>query len=232
MFSTSLRKVGLPRPRTFRSLAGAACLAVLAGLAVSPPAANAATYYSAPERTAVRQLVVAAENNSGYDRTRYFGSWIDANHDCQNTRAEVLIAESRTRPRLSSTGCTVTTGTWKSIYDNITYTSASQVDIDHLVPVAEAWGSGARYWTQAKRVAFYNDLGDGRALNAIRSSLNYSKGARSPDQWMPPTNRCIYIYMWIAVKIRWRLTADSAEKAFLVRWANACPNWTITTYRM
>lgn len=204
----------------------AAAVACVMGLPVSA----ATTTYSAPLRTAVRQLPVAPENTSAYDRQRYFGSWIDSNGDCQNTRHEVLIAEG-TKIGLSSSGCTVTTGTWRSFYDGKTYTAPSQIQIDHLIPVSEAWDSGAQRWTQARRVAFYNDLGVGFALNNISGALNQSKADKGPEAWMPPANRCRYIEIWTAMKIRWALQIDSTERAALIRYADACPNNTITVRR-
>ena len=100
-----------------------------------------------------------------------------------------------------------------------------------MVPVHEAWGSGARYWSKAKRVAFYNDLGDARSLNAQTSALNSAKQARGPEQWLPPKNQCQYIADWTAVKIRWGLKADATEKAFLVKKAASCPNTTLKVTR-
>ena len=177
-------------------------------------------------------LPVAAENNAGYDRYAQFGNWKDANGDCQNTRAEVLISETKVTPTYTTTRkCTVAKGKWVTSWDLVTHTSASTVQIDHMVPVHEAWGSGARYWTQAKRVAFYNDLGDRRTLNAQTSALNSAKQARGPEQWLPPKNQCQYIADWTAVKIRWGLKVDATEKAFLVKKAASCSNTTLTVTR-
>jgi hypothetical protein len=214
-----------------KSLSAAAVAAglLLTGLAVP---AEAATYYSAPLRTAARALTVAAENNAGYDRTRYFGNWLDTNRDCQNTRAEVLLQEAKAAATYTTARhCTVRSSRWGTRWDNRTHTLASAVEIDHTVPVHEAWGSGARYWSQARRVAFYNDLGDGRSLNAQTAALNSAKQAKGPEAWMPPANRCEYIGNWIAVKIRWGLRVDSTEKAALIRWADVCPNVRINVTR-
>lgn len=203
---------------------------LLAGLAVP---AEAAPYYSAPLRTAARSLPVAAENNAGYDRTRYFGSWLDTNRDCQNTRAEVLLQETKSSVSFTTARrCTLRTGRWVSVWDNRTHYSASAVEIDHTVPVHEAWGSGARSWSQARRVAFYNDLSDSRSLNALTAALNSAKQARGPESWMPPANGCAYIGQWIAVKIRWGLRVDSVEKAALIRYADRCPNVTVGVTRV
>ena len=209
--------------------ATAASLAAFAVIVTAAPAA-ATTTYSAPLRTAVRQLPVAPENTSAYDRQRFFGNWIDADADCQSTRHEVLISEG-TNIGLSSSRCTVVAGTWRSFYDGKTYTSPSAVQIDHLIPVSETWDSGAHRWTQARRVAFYNDLGVGYALNNISGTLNQAKADKGPEGWMPPVNRCRYIEIWTAMKIRWGLQIDSTERTALIRYADNCPNNTITVRR-
>jgi hypothetical protein len=191
--------------------------ATAAAVLVPGTAAGAATAYSAPLRAAVRALPVAAEDNTGSSRTLW-GQWTDADRDCHNTRQEVLIAEGTgVRFSASSRGCTVSAGTWRSFYDGKTYTSPTQLQIDHFVPVAEAWGSGGRAWTPARRVAFYNDLGVPYALNAMPSALNQSKQASGPEQWMPPANRCRYVEIWVSLKHRWRLSVDPAERDALPR---------------
>ncbi|WP_434994660.1 GmrSD restriction endonuclease domain-containing protein [Arthrobacter sp. Ld5] len=203
---------------------------LLTGLAA--PAEAGATYVT-NLRAAARALPVATENNAGYDRYRYFGGWLDQNKDCQDTRAEVLVAESKAVPSYTTArGCTVATGRWTTTFDNKVHTSASTVQIDHTVPVAESWGSGARNWTQARRVAFYNDMGYAGALNAQTTLLNQQKQAKGPEDWMPPQNKCSYVAQWITVKARWGMTVDSREKAALVRIADQCPvsSLTITRY--
>lgn len=187
--------------------------------------------YSAPLRTAVANLPVAAEVRTGYDRD-LFPHWIDADGDGCNTRNEVLIAEAVTTPSVGS-GCSLTGGLWYSYYDNAYWTQPSDLDIDHMVPLAEAWDSGARNWTTSRRRAFANDLNDYRSLVAVTDNVNQAKGDKDPAQWMPPYSsaRCRYINEWVAVKIRWRLTVDTAEKNALTSWANACPNVTITVVR-
>ena len=93
--------------------------------------------------------------------------------------------------------------------------SPSDLDIDHLVPLAEAWDSGARNWTAAQRQAYANDLGDARALVAVTDNVNQAKGDQDPAEWMPPAAgaTCRYVGEWAAVKIRWRLTVDTPRRA-------------------
>ena len=201
------------------------------GLAVSgwvsaAPASAAST--SGPVRTLIAGLTVATEVRTGYDRD-LFPLWIDADGDGCNTRYEVLIAEATTAPTVGS-GCSLTGGRWYSYYDNAYWTLPADLDIDHMVPLAEAWDSGARSWTTARRQAYANDLGDARPLVAVTDNVNQSKGDRDPAEWMPSYSgaTCRYVNEWVADKTRWRLTADSAEKAALTSLAAGCPNTTLT----
>jgi Protein of unknown function (DUF1524) len=194
-------------------------LVSLAVGAVSGPATAQQRDESMRLRAAVRALPVAAETPSGYHRDR-FEHWVDADGDCQDTREEVLVAESRT----PLGGCTVTTGEWFSWYDGATWTSASDVDIDHLVALKEAWDSGARGWSDATRERYANDLGDPRALVAVTDNVNQSKGDRDVAEWLPDLHVCRYVRDWVAVKLRWGLAVDPAEKAELRRQARRCGN--------
>ncbi|MEU2615582.1 HNH endonuclease family protein [Micromonospora sp. NPDC007271] len=212
--------------RTLRATAISLAATVAATLGLTQPAWAAS--YSAPLTTAVASLPVASEVRTGYSRD-LFPHWIDADGNGCNTRNEVLIAEAVTKPTISGT-CTLSGGRWYSYYDNAYWTLTSDVDIDHMVPLAEAWDSGARNWTTSRRQAYANDLGDSRALAGVTDNVNQAKGDQDPATWMPPyaSARCRYLNEWVAVKIRWRLTVDSAEKNALTSWANSCPNSTIS----
>jgi hypothetical protein len=197
-----------------------------AGVVVARSAAAAAV--STTLRAGVAGLPVAAEVRTGYDRS-LVPLWIDADGDGCNTRFEVLIAEATTAPAVGS-GCRLTGGRWLSYYDNATWTDPADLDIDHLVPLAEAWDSGARTWTTAQRRGYANDLGDGRDLVAVTDNVNQAKGDQDPAGWMPayPPARCRYVGEWVAVKLRWRLTVDTAEKSALTSLVAGCPNITLT----
>jgi hypothetical protein len=184
--------------------------------------------YSAPLRAAVSHLTVAHENGVGYDRS-LFEHWVDADHDGCDTRKEVLIAEAETRPDVS-TACALSGGRWYSYYDGQYWTRTSDVDIDHVVALAEAWASGAREWSADRRRSYANDLGDDRALAAVTDNVNQSKSDGDPAEWLPPQEaaRCRYIGDWVAVKIRWALSVDRAEKDALTSLADRCPDATIS----
>ena len=128
------------------------------------------------------------------------------------------------------TRCTLVGGQWYSYYDNATWSDQADLDIDHVVALAEAWDSGASGWTTARRRAFANDLGDERSLVAVTDNVNQAKGDEDPATWMPPYEpaRCRFIGEWVTVKLRWRLTVDPSEKAALTTRADNCPDVTIT----
>jgi hypothetical protein len=173
--------------------------------------------------TALDCLAIAAEHVGGYQRS-YFKLWIDANHNGKNTRAEVLITESLVPVRFTSTGRTVSTGKWLSLYDGVTWTRASDVDIDHVVALGEAWRAGAWRWTAARREAYANDLGVPWTLRAVTDNVNQAKSDDDPANWLPPLRsaNCIYLTEWVAVKIRWKLSVDSEERqAIRAGWLDA-----------
>jgi hypothetical protein len=196
------------------------------GAAAVPKAVNGATI-TRTFRSAIAALPVRGESRSGYVRTK-FKLWDDVDHDCQNTRSEVLRQETRAKV---TGACAVRTGKWVSPYDRVTTTQASSFDIDHLVPLAEAWDSGARGWSAQRREAYANDLTDPRTLVAVSASANRSKGDRDPAEWMPALHPCKYVLQWTIVKTRWSLSVNPAEKQTLQHYAAVCPDWTFTTHR-
>jgi hypothetical protein len=205
---------------------------LIAAVAMASVLLVAAPAHAATVTTTLRQgaanLPVASEVRTGYDRD-LFPHWIDADGDGCNARNEVLIAEATTSPTVGSS-CSLSGGRWYSYYDDAFWTAPADLDIDHMVALAEAWDSGARSWTTTQRQAYANDLGDPRPLVAVTDNVNQSKGDRDPAEWMPPysSSHCQYITEWVAVKIRWRLSVDSAERSTLVSLAAGCPNVTIT----
>jgi hypothetical protein len=203
--------------RIVAALVGAVTIA--ASSVVVAPTAGASTIST---QTLLAQLVVAREHSAGYDRT-LFPLWIDADHDGCDTRDEVLIAEATRTPTVGA-GCSLTGGRWYSRYDGVTTTDPSTFDIDHLVPLAEAWQSGAWRWNTDTRERYANDLGYGADLIAVTAHSNRSKGDREPQDWLPDRTsfQCRYMAWWVAVKWRWHLRVNHAEKAFLVSRLSAC----------
>lgn len=177
-----------------------------------------------PLQNALKVLPVAAEDRTGYQRTS-FKHWIDADHDGCNTRAEVLKTEAFITP-VQGPNCKLSGGQWYSAYDNAYLDAPGKLDVDHLVPLAEAWDSGASQWSAKVREADANDLGDTRSLIAVSAKTNRSKADQDPATWLPPfeADRCQYVADWIATKMRWQLAIDPAEKAALSENGTRCPN--------
>jgi hypothetical protein len=183
-------------------------------IALSAPASTAALVSTAriSLSAALGRLKVQPEYSSGYSRSK-FGDWIDADGDGLDTRAEVLIDESKVSVTISRG--IVRTGKWISLYDNLTWTIGTDVDIDHVVALSEAWKSGAYRWSASRRLAFANDLGVSWSLRAVTDNVNASKGDRDPTSWLPPyrASTCTFLVGWVGVKLRWGLSVDAAEKS-------------------
>ncbi|WP_408990236.1 HNH endonuclease family protein [Streptomyces stelliscabiei] len=184
-----------------------------------------------PARDALTALTVQDEDRTGYERTK-FRHWIDADRDGCSTRSEVLIEEAVTAPE-QGVNCALSGGTWYSPYDDTTFDQARALDIDHLVPLAESWDSGASTWTAGERQAYANDLDDPRALIAVSASSNRSKADQDPTTWQPPAQdyHCTYATDWIAIKTRWALAVDPTEQAALAEVLTACPDTVIEVTR-
>jgi hypothetical protein len=173
----------------------------------------------------VDSLVIAAPYTAEpYRRAAFGDDWIDADGDCHNTRAEVLLQETAEPVTFNPNGCTVNTGLWTDPWSGFASNSAADFQIDHTVPLADAWRSGAWQWDDARRLAFANDLDEPDMLNALRGSVNTSKGDQTPDRWKPPLTHtwCRYASAWARIKAAWRLTVTAAEVAALRTMANAC----------
>jgi hypothetical protein len=126
--------------------------------------------------------------------------------------------------------CTISGGIWHSYYDDIDVAGARSLDIDHVVPLAEAWDSGASSWSSQTRQDYANDLGDSRSLAAVSARENRSKADQDPAQWLPsdPGAGCRYIEEWTVVKSRWGLSADPNEVTALTDLADGCGDARIT----
>ena len=168
-------------------------------------------------------LTIAAEQTGGYDRD-LFRHWVDADGDGCDTRREVLIAEAVVAPTQGSR-CALSDGEWISRYDGLTEQGNGRgFDVDHLVPLAEAWASGAHGWLPDRRERYANDLGYEQSLIAVSARSNRSKGAQDPATWLPPEadQHCWYAAAWVHVKTRWSLTVDTAEANTLRGLLSGC----------
>ena len=207
--------------KTPLALALAAALALGgAGCDVLPPDPAAPSESTSIAWTQLDELTVAnPAAMRGYSRDR-FRHWRDAGPNC-DVRDVVLKRDGQD---IQEEGCNVVGGRWLSPYDNTWYDSPSTIDIDHMVPLANAWRSGANKWDDKRRSDFANDL-ETPQLIAVSASTNRAKGDQDPSQWKPPNRDywCRYAQDWIAVKHHWELTVTSAEKKALADMLETCP---------
>ncbi|MER7723608.1 HNH endonuclease family protein [Streptomyces sp. NPDC096323] len=208
--------------RRIAVLAASAALAATTGLLTAPSAQAAmpTPVSAATARTYLSELTVKAEGSStGYSRDK-FPHWITQSGAC-NTREVVLKRDGTNVTQDSS--CAAVSGSWYSEYDGATWTAASDLDIDHMVPLAEAWRSGASAWTTARRQSYANDLTRPQLI-AVTDNVNQSKGDQDPATWLPSRTayKCTYVRAWVHVKHYYGLSVDSAEKSALQSVLNGC----------
>ncbi|OIJ66190.1 HNH endonuclease family protein [Streptomyces mangrovisoli] len=200
-----------------------ALTALLASAALfDSPSASAALptpVSAATARTYLASLTVATESRTGYDRD-LFPTWITISGTC-NTREYVLKRDGS--GVTVDSACAATAGSWYSQYDAVTTTDPSTFDIDHVVPLAEAWDSGASKWTTAQRQAFANDVTRPQLI-AVSASSNRSKGDDDPAEWVPTRSAyvCTYVRAYVQVKYYYGLSVDSAEKTAISGYLANC----------
>ena len=164
-------------------------------------------------------LIATPCSGEDYSRSK-FKHWSDLDGDCQDARQEALIDESLIPVTFEDeTNCKVETGLWVCPFSGMVFTDPGMMDVDHLVPLKEAWLSGADKFNEVELETYANYLEDSNHLVVVWRSSNRSKGAKDPSKWMPP-NRAYwqeYLRDWVNVKWRWNLDSDPAEKAAIAR---------------
>jgi hypothetical protein len=221
----TLRTSPVPPKATLLRLLSVTVAAVLVAVLgwATPAAAHHVLPPGIPSTSAAQSqlnsLTVRPKNSgSGYDRS-LFPHWVTVQTPC-DAREYVLRRDGHTVTVDGS--CRATSGRWSSEYDGVWSSNASDFDIDHMVPLYDAWRSGANGWTTAQRRDFANDV---RApqLWAVTASSNRSKGDRDPSAWMPPRTaiHCDYVKSWVNVKYRYNLSVTSAERSAIQSTINS-----------
>ncbi|MFJ8821123.1 HNH endonuclease family protein [Streptomyces sp. NPDC102467] len=171
-------------------------------------------------REELSKVTVAANGSmAGYSRDK-FPHWAEQGDSC-STREVVLKRDGKDVRRDAE--CRPVSGTWTSAYEGKTFTEPEDLDIDHTVPLANAWRSGARSWTEERRKAFANDLTHPQLLS-VSAATNRAKGDQGPDAWQPPakTYWCAYARAWVSVKATYELSVTDAEKRELGSMLGTC----------
>lgn len=159
-------------------------------------------------------------NSESYERSDFGHGWVDTDGDCQDSRAEALIATSSTPVRFATDNkCRVVTGRWISPFTGQIIQNSSNIDIDHVVPLKWAWDHGAKDWTQAKREHFANDMAN---LWPVELGLNRSKGAQPPSKWLPPSGRCGYVARFLRLVSQYDLEPPPSEEQWLKSFLEEC----------
>jgi len=189
------------------------------------PPAPAAPKPLAPPHAPARARVALRPRIPPYRRSDW-PQWTDADGDCQNTREEVLIRDSAVPVHFADARrCVVASGIWADPYSGDIVTDATQLAVDHLVPLGNAHRTGGWQWDAARRAQYVNDLSDPDHLVAVRRSLHQAKGEKGPEQWKPPRRGewCSYARAWRRIKERWQLAMTVAEYLAVRDMEATCP---------
>ena len=163
-----------------------------------------------------------------YNRREQFGTWINPKDDglCMNVRNIVLARDADLNVTYSPDGCSVQEGAWNDPYTAVTIETPQKIQIDHFVPLKNAYMSGAHEWNASKRCLYANYLGNSFHLLAVSAHENLSKSDGSPRRYTPPNKDyiCQYLKQWLAVKAIWnlRLTPPEASAVESHMVANNC----------
>ena len=162
--------------------------------------------------------------------------WADEDGDCQDARQEALIAESETPVKYANDDrCRVASGSWAGPYTGEVFTDPGTLDIDHMVPLANAHRSGGWAWSEDRKREYANDLSYEGHLIAAKASANRAKGSKGPEGWKPPERGywCRYAVDWISIKNGWELTATESEAAALGQMLDTCdPSQSLSVVRV
>lgn len=158
-------------------------------------------------------LVVEEEHISVPYERELFSYGRDSDGDGHSTRSEILLRDSTVEVQIDYRNGSpfIVSGAWLSPLDATSYSASSDVEVDHLVPLKEAWDSGAWRWSSDELRSFANDL-EYPTLIVVSTSMNRSKGQKDFAEWAPDNAKCWYAQMWILVKFRWNLAVDVLEK--------------------
>ncbi|QTD98996.1 HNH endonuclease family protein [Streptomyces cyanogenus] len=195
---------------------------------------------SGPERTGGGGPALAAAGSltvkgrapkTGYSRARFGAAWADTDTNSCDTRDDILKRDLK-QVRFTGGTCRVSYGLLEpDPYSGkeITYRRGrSQVDIDHVVALSDAWQKGAKYWDPGKRIALANDPLN---LLAVDASANRGKGDGDAATWLPPNKayRCTYVAAQVAVKKKYGLWVTAAEQAAMKKVLAGCPDQKLPT---
>jgi len=161
---------------------------------------------------------------TGYARSQ-FPHWSDPDRNGCDARNDTLKRDlTQISFKTGTRDCKVLTGQLLDPFSGkvITFSSTkSNIDIDHVVALSNAWQTGAAYFDKTKRVAIANDPLN---LIAVDAKLNRQKGDGDAATWLPPLKsyRCDYVARQIAVKAKYGLWVTQPEKGAIIKLLEMC----------
>ena len=193
---------------------------------VSPTSAVSTPAVSAPSDGRAITVSVAPVSHGlpDYDRGDW-RHWNDDDRDCQDARQETLIAESLSAVSYRNADrCRVESGDWFGVYTGESFTDPGDLDVDHMVPLANAHDSGGWAWSRERKANYANDLLYDNHLIAVKASANRQKGRKGPEEWRPSRREywCQYAIDWATIKHDWELTATQREADALGEMLATC----------
>lgn len=147
-----------------------------------------------------------------YKRDTQYGKWLkDSN--CLDTRAKVLIRDSKSQVGFMPNGCTVEMGDWDDPYTGKLHTKSKDIQIDHVVALKNSYMTGGHEWAPAKRCLYANYMGNNFHLLSVNGPENLKKGDTTPSQYIPPNKAytCEFLKQWLSIKTIWALRITPKE---------------------
>lgn len=185
--------------------------------------------YNSLQNDLMKLVVKERDYNIPRYNRAYFGKpWEDVDKNKCDTRNDILKRDlTQITYKYSNNNCIVKTGILKDPYSNETinftqgYNTSLEVQIDHVIPLAQSWREGAYKWSDEKRVEFANDPDN---LLAVKGSLNSSKSDKEITSWQPPYKNylCTYVEKQIKIKIKYNLETDKKEFATFKNIIKTC----------
>jgi hypothetical protein len=169
---------------------------------------------------------------TGYRRDQFGPSWADVNRNGCDTRNDVLARDlTQVTFKAGTHDCVVLSGMLADPYSGSAIhfqrgANSTQVQIDHVVALGDAWQTGAQQWTASQRLGYANDP---LVLLAVDGGLNEQKSDSDAASWLPPNKdfRCGYVARQIAIKTKYRLWVTAPERAAMAGVLSTCPGQTL-----
>ena len=168
---------------------------------------------------------------TGYDRDLFGSGWKDPDRNGCDARNDILGRDLTATTAMPGTGgCVIASGTLEDPFTGGTIHfvrgqgTSTEVQIDHLVALSDAWQKGARQLGADERIQFANDPLN---LLAVDGSTNAAKGDGDAATWLPPNRafRCDYVARQTAVKAKYGLWMTRAEHDAIERLVtDQCPD--------